>query len=117
MRVPAGPFIQCSMAAILATMLIAMPALAAGGRANGFDLSRHAIAPELIVSGGPPKDGIPAIDEPKFVEAAEATFLRPDEQVVGVVESGEAKAYPLRILNWHEIVNDVVGSRPVAVSY
>ncbi|MEX2556508.1 MAG: DUF3179 domain-containing protein [Actinomycetota bacterium] len=70
-----------------------------------------------IVSGGPPPDGIPPIDEPKFISPAEAIWLDRQEPVM-VVEIGEdARAYPLQILLWHEIVNDTVGGRPVLVTY
>lgn len=82
-----------------------------------FDLSNSRVPPTEIVSGGPPKDGIPAILTPKLVRASEATFLDERDRVVGVVRDGEAKAYPLAILNWHEVVNDTVGGRPVAVTY
>jgi hypothetical protein len=82
------------------------------------DFSRHVVPLEEIVSGGPPKDGIRAIDHPRFVPITEADrWLRGREPVVALVERGEAKAYPLQILLWHEIVNDVVGGRPVAVTY
>jgi hypothetical protein len=82
------------------------------------DFSRHTVPLDEIVSGGPPKDGIPAIDRAKFVSVAEADkWLSPREPVVLVVEGNEARAYPLQILTWHEIVNDVVGGRPVAVTY
>jgi hypothetical protein len=82
------------------------------------DSSRHTVPLEEIVSGGPPKDGIPAIDRPRFVSTNQADdWLSPREPVVLVTESDEAKAYPLQILIWHEIVNDVVGGRPVAVTY
>jgi Protein of unknown function (DUF3179) len=83
----------------------------------GFDLSRHSIPPEEILAGGPPKDGIPALTEPRFVDADSTTFLRPDDRVIGLVQGGVAKAYPLRILNWHEVVNDAIGTTPVAVTY
>ena len=65
---------------------------------------------------GPPRDGIPAIDAPEFVPVAEAS-LPEDEPVLGLVINGDARAYPLRILIWHEIVNDVVGGVPVAITY
>lgn len=81
------------------------------------DFSRSAIDWSDIVSGGPPKDGIPAIDDPKFVDAAEARGLSPVEPVISVEIAGDARAYPLRILIWHEIVNDTVGGRPVAVTW
>ncbi len=84
----------------------------------GTDFSRHTVPLEEIVSGGPPKDGIPALDRPRFVSVAAADgWLSPREPVVVLVEATEAKAYPLQILIWHEIVNDVVGGRPVAVTY
>lgn len=71
-----------------------------------------------ILSGGPPKDGIPSIDKPKFWTIDEANkFLKDDDIVLGLEFEGEAKAYPLRILNWHEIVNDSVNDKPVLVTY
>jgi hypothetical protein len=82
----------------------------------GFDTTRHAIPLDEIRSGGPPKDGIPALDEPRFV-LAEAAQLRPDDRVVGIAHDGVAKAYPLGILSWHEAVNDKLGDLPVVVTY
>jgi hypothetical protein len=71
-----------------------------------------------IRSGGPGRDGIPSIDSPKFAEIAELEDdLDPEEPVIGLEIGGDARAYPLRILTWHEIVNDVVGAVPVAVTY
>ncbi|MFQ5690576.1 MAG: DUF3179 domain-containing protein [Gemmatimonadota bacterium] len=82
------------------------------------DFSRIAVSPSEIVSGGPPKDGIRSIDRPKFVSAADADGWLDDADPVMVIEhGGEVKAYPLRILIWHEIVNDVVGGKPVTVTY
>ena len=82
------------------------------------DLSRHTVPLEEVVSGGPPKDGIPALDHPQFVSVSQADgWLSPREPVVVVRDGDQAKAYPLQILIWHEIVNDVVGGRPVAVTY
>ena len=80
------------------------------------DFTRHSVPLEEIVSGGPPKDGIPAIDDPAFAPVAEA-HLADNEPVLGLSIEGDARAYPLRILIWHEIVNDVVGGVPVAVTY
>lgn len=83
-----------------------------------FNVTRHLIPPGEIQSGGPPKDGIPALTNPAFVPASEAgRLLRPSDIVLGVDFGGVAKAYPVRILNWHEIVNDVVGRQPVLVSW
>jgi hypothetical protein len=73
---------------------------------------------EEIVSGGPPPDGIPAIDRPTFVRPADADgWLTPKEPVIALEIRGDARAYPLQILMWHEIVNDVVGGLPVTVTY
>jgi hypothetical protein len=84
---------------------------------SGFDFTKHSIPPEEIRGGGPPKDGIPAILDPQFIPAHETTFLADHDALIGVVEQGVAKAYPLRILTWHEVVNDSVGDKPVAVTY
>ncbi|MGK7368926.1 MAG: DUF3179 domain-containing (seleno)protein, partial [Candidatus Halalkalibacterium sp. M3_1C_030] len=64
--------------------------------------------------GGPPKDGIPSIDDPEFVLPDEAqSWLNYKEPVISVEYQGEARAYPLQILIWHEIVNDRIGGEPV----
>ena len=81
------------------------------------DFAKTSIDLAEIRSGGPPKDGIPSIDHPKFVPISESTNLSPTEPVIGLAIEGDARAYPLRILTWHEIVNDVVGGLPVAVTY
>lgn len=82
------------------------------------DFSRHTVPLAEIVSGGPPKDGIPAIDRPRFETVSEAARWLDDREPVVVVEIGsDARAYPLQILIWHEIVNDEVGGTPVAVTY
>ncbi|MDZ7709652.1 MAG: DUF3179 domain-containing protein [Roseovarius sp.] len=71
-----------------------------------------------IMSGGPPKDGIPAIDDPKFVRAGDKRGIKGVEPVITVeIDGAEPRAYPIRYLMWHEIVNDVVGGIPVAVTY
>ena len=84
---------------------------------NGFDLSDSLIPVEKIESGGPPRDGIPSIDDPKFLSAGEAKFLKDRDQVIGLYRNGVAKAYPIRILNWHEIVNDQFKDEAVVVSF
>ncbi len=71
-----------------------------------------------ILSGGPPKDGIPAIDEPEFVSVGEANdWLDAREPVVVVSIGGETKAYPIQILTWHEIVNDSIANVPISVTF
>jgi hypothetical protein len=70
-----------------------------------------------ILSGGPGKDGIPAIDNPHFVSADKAGFLKPDSLVLGMTYKGLVKAYPINILNWHEIVNDQFNGEPVVITF
>jgi hypothetical protein len=84
---------------------------------NGFDLTACTIPAEDIHRGGPPRDGIPALTAPKTMAAGEASYLAPEDMVIGVEIEGRARAYPLRILLWRENVNDVVGGRPIAVTY
>lgn len=83
----------------------------------GFDYSQHSIPLDEIYSGGPPKDGIPALYDPSFISAHGAGYLRPADRILGLMINGEAKAYPIKILNWHELVNDRVGGKEVLVSY
>lgn len=84
---------------------------------NGFDLLNAIIPRAEILPGGPPRDGIPAIDHPRFVKPNEANFLRDEDRVLSVKIDNETRAYPLRILAWHEIVNDEIGDRAIAVTY
>ena len=82
------------------------------------DFSKRSIPYNEIFSGGVPRDGIPPIDDPKFVSVDEADgWLEEKEPVIALELNGEAKAYPLQILTWHEIVNDTVGEVPVAATF
>jgi len=81
------------------------------------DFSRHSVALAEIQSGGPPKDGIPAIDAPTFIMASDETRLSDTEPVLSLAMGGEVKAWPIRYLMWHEIVNDTLGGTPVAVTF
>jgi hypothetical protein len=82
------------------------------------DFSKHSVPLHEIRSGGPPKDGIPAIDRPRFVGVRAADeWLDAREPVILFEHEGDARAYPLQILLWHEIVNDEVGGLPVAVTF
>ncbi|MDT8436983.1 MAG: DUF3179 domain-containing protein [Gemmatimonadota bacterium] len=81
------------------------------------DFSQASVPLSEILSGGPPKDGIPSIDRPKFESAGDADWLGERDPVLVVEHGGEVKAYPLGILVWHEIVNDEVGGLPVAVTF
>ena len=84
---------------------------------NGFDLENASVPDSLVLHGGPPRDGIPAIDEPAFESADEASWLNNDDRVIGVSHGGIARAYPIRVLNWHEIVNDSFDGVPVLVTF
>jgi hypothetical protein len=81
------------------------------------DFSRSSINLGEIRSGGPPKDGIPSIDNPKFVSLKDATDIKATEPVISLNIGGDARAYPLSVLMWHEIVNDKVGGVPVSVTF
>lgn len=82
------------------------------------DFGQHSVPYEEISSGGPPKDGIPAIDDPSFAGVEEAgQWLEPQEPVIQVEAGGEARAYPLQVITWHEIVNDRIGGEPVTVTF
>ena len=81
------------------------------------DFLRRSVDLGEIVSGGPPKDGIPAIDDPLFTPVSQTRDLAARAPVISVAAGGEAKAYPLRIMIWHEIVDDTVGGGPIAVTW
>ncbi|MEM9830173.1 MAG: DUF3179 domain-containing protein [Bacteroidota bacterium] len=85
-----------------------------GGNANSSD---WLIPQSQVLDGGPGKDGIPALENPQRIEPAQASYLDPQDLVVGYVADGEAVAYPHKILDWHEIINDKVGSDAVAITY
>lgn len=84
---------------------------------TGFNLDNAIIPKDEILSGGPPKDGIPAILQPKFVPARKAAFLRANDQVIAVKLGKETRAYPIKILNHHEVVNDTLGGIPIVVTF
>jgi hypothetical protein len=110
---------------ILTSLLLAAfalgPALATPSqwRAEGWktDFTKSSVQFGEILSGGPPRDGIPSIDAPIFKPASQIADLGPKEPVIRLEINGDRRAYPLRILTWHEIVNDEVGGVPVAVTY
>lgn len=79
--------------------------------------TKHSIPLNEILSGGPGKDGIPSIDNPKFISANDANFLNATDPGIGLTIGSEHRFYPYRILVWHEIVNDTVQGKPVLVTY
>jgi hypothetical protein len=78
---------------------------------------KHTVPLEEIMSGGPPKDGIPSIDDPKFVSAENVDYLDQDSPGISVSLDGVNKFYPYSILVWHEIVNDKINGRRILVTY
>jgi Protein of unknown function (DUF3179) len=118
------PIAIASLAAV--SLLIAGCGSESGGSADvpfstagwSTDFGEHSVPLDEFTSGGPPKDGIPAIDRPRFVTTSAAdTFLAAREPVAVLELRGVARAYPLQILVWHEIVNDVIAGQPVSVTY
>ena len=106
------------LATIMVACLVVLVATGADGARpmNGFDVSDATVPLRLIQRGGPPRDGIPAINTPRFVAASDALMDAAD-RVLGLTMEGVARAYPISILNWHEVVNDRVRGHPVLVSY
>jgi hypothetical protein len=93
------------------------PTLHARDSLNGFDITDALVPRAHIEHGGPPRDGIPALSRPAMRPASEVNYLKPTDRVLGISLNGDARAYPIRILNWHEVVNDTVGGRGVVISY
>ena len=98
-------------------LLLSNLMVSTGEAKNGFDLTNSMVAQQLIMLGGPPKDGIPALDKPQFVHGRDADFLEDDDRVLGLIIGDSVKAYPIKILNWHEVVNDHAGHISFVVSY
>ena len=116
--------LRIAAAGLLAALLGPAPAEAQSPRVEqqlqqfDTDLDRHSIDLDELRAGGPPKDGIPSIDNPSFVTPGSASdWIAPEEPVIALEVSGTAKAYPLQILTHHEIVNDRIGGVPVAVTF
>lgn len=79
---------------------------------------KYLVDPSKIISGGPPQDGIPSIDNPQFVSVREADeFIADNELVLALVYKGEERVYPLQIMTWHEIVNDTIAGDPILITY
>jgi hypothetical protein len=113
---PYARWIVYALAAILAAPYI----IRLGNSArpyNGFDVSDSLIPVEQILLGGPERDGIPAIDAPHFISNKEVDFLQDQDRVLGLVFEGAERAYPVNILNYHEIVNDHIGDQSVTITW
>jgi hypothetical protein len=88
-------------------------------RPNAFSLNfdNLKVSAQSIKRGGPPKDGIPSLTEPKTVPVSEADFLNDDDRVIGITVDNHSRAYPIGVLNYHECINDQLGGLPIAVIY
>lgn len=84
---------------------------------NGFSLEGLNIAREQLIPGGPPRDGIRSVDAPRFAAVADARWVRAETPVIGVALAGVARAYPVHVMEYHQVVNDVIGGVPVVVTY
>ncbi len=104
------------LAAISVFVLVLFGQTMTAQNLKGFDLENSIMPLGDIKDGGPPKDGIPAIDHPKFMEASKSR-IKNNSRVLGVFHNGMAKAYPISILNYHEIVNDFFDGDPVVITY
>lgn len=99
-------------------LIICIIAFSFSSPANAeWDYSKSSIDTSQIQAGGPPRDGIPALYEPKTLPAGMVDFLEEEDQVIGVFHNGIARAYPTRILSWHELVNADFGGEPLLVSW
>ncbi|MBW8060354.1 MAG: DUF3179 domain-containing protein, partial [Solirubrobacterales bacterium] len=132
-RPPLGPSNRVKRLATLGAAAIAVVLAGCGGGGDSpgdlssasfdtggwsTDFAKHSVPLSEFVSGGPGKDGIPAIDRPRFVDVAGGDRFLDGQEPVATVEIGDAaKAYPIRIMVWHEIVNDRLGGRPIALTY
>ena len=114
--------IDLVVALVLSALLFSSTASAQRGtsllRGWKTDTSKRSIELDELLNGGPPKDGIPSINRPKFVSTGDAdSWLQDQEPVILVAIENEARAYPLQILTFHEIVNDVLAGRPIVVTF
>jgi len=109
--------VRLAQPVFLALLAFSVTASTADEIKNGFRLTNGLVPAEQIFSGGPARDGIPAIDNPRFVAGSDAGFLDPDDRVLGITYNGISKAYPVAILNYHEVVNDRFNGEAVLVTF
>jgi len=84
---------------------------------NGFSLKGSRVAAEKILAGGPARDEIRSVDAPEFVPLEAATWVGPSTPVLGLELAGEARAYPVHLMEYHQVVNDELAGKPVVVTY
>jgi hypothetical protein len=115
MELPAPSMIKVRW---LITIVIILAMQQSGAESkNGFKLDDALIPPGEILPGGPGRDGIPSLEYPAFVSAEEADFLKSRDRILGIELNGVTRAYPIRILNYHEIVNDAIGGQAVVITF
>ncbi|WP_373496171.1 DUF3179 domain-containing (seleno)protein [Aquiflexum sp.] len=99
-------------------MLILMGCESDQNPGNSNDNSGEWLIPrDQVFDGGPGKDGIPALTNPELIQTSAASYLNDNDLILGFVNGGETRAYPHKILNWHEIINDDLGTESVSVIY
>ena len=109
--------VQLSQLLVIVLLMFVVTTSVSGEVKNGFRLSNALVPAGEIVSGGPARDGIPSIDKPHFIAALDAGVPGPDDRVLGVTYNGISKAYPVAILNFHEIVNDRFNGESIVVTF
>ncbi len=102
---------------IVSAMLSMMSSVVCFSQDAVHDTNSWLIPKQDVLSGGVPKDGIPSLENPALVRAADARYLSDDDLIFGVVVKGEPRAYPLKILDRHEIVNDEIKGVPISILY
>lgn len=116
----AGYLIAMVMSLCPNVSLATVPESGSQGKLPGWktNIEKRSVDLDELISGGPPRDGIPAIDRPRFVSTGQAKeWLKPQEPVISLLVGEQARAYPLQILIWHEIVNDRIAQIPIAVTF
>jgi len=116
MNPPTSKFLPVGLFVVSAAMALNLPTAGAVEKL-GFRLNNATVPVAEIRPGGPPRDGIPSIDRPRFMPVSKVDYLADDDLVISFTHGNETRAYPLRILVWHEIVNDRIGDLAINVSY
>ena len=112
-----NPLNTTRICALLLVLVLAVPSFAVEGTINGFVVEQTSIPITHIVRAAPAKDSIASLDAPKFVNVQKVDWMKDEDEVISVTIGFETRAYPLRVLVWHEIVNDQFGDQALAVTY
>ncbi|MGP4846162.1 DUF3179 domain-containing protein [Marinobacter sp. 1Y8] len=103
--------------ALLLTLVLVTFQAPAAEQKNGFNVSNAQVPVDEVLRGGPPRDGIPSIDDPTFIHPAEASLWQPDDLMLTYDHGSRSFAYPVGILNWHEIVNQELDGKPLLITF